>query len=102
MGNKKDLKKKLNAQKKEFQVVTNRHLLFVDRLLNDKENLSKKCEDLTDEMKKLQENCTNKVSKLQNEHNKGMRRSKEQWMAAEQIKRDQWITNKTKQIKSMT
>ena len=100
--NKKTLKKKLNSQKKEFQVVTNRHLLFVDRLLNDKENLSKKCEDLTDEIKKLQENCTNKINKLQNEHKKAMKRSKEQWMASEQIKREQWITNKTKQIKSMT
>merc|ERR1712060_719130 len=33
---------------------------------------------------------------------KSMKRSKEQWAAAEQIKREQWIANKTKQIKSMT
>ncbi len=102
LENKKELKKQLNRQKKEFQIITNRHLLFVDRLLNDKENLNKKCEDLTNEINKLQENCKNKINKLENKHRKTIKKTKQEWNASQQIKREEWIKNKTKQIKSMT
>jgi len=101
-AHKKELKKQLLAQKKEFEVVTQRHLLFVDRLLKDKGALSKKCEDLASEIKKAQESYVARVAQLQSEHRKALKRAKEEWAAAEQLRREQWTANKTKQIKAMT
>eukprot|EP00484_Ammonia_sp_Unknown_P009664 CAMPEP_0197077662 /NCGR_PEP_ID=MMETSP1384-20130603/212729_1 /TAXON_ID=29189 /ORGANISM="Ammonia sp." /LENGTH=632 /DNA_ID=CAMNT_0042516527 /DNA_START=56 /DNA_END=1955 /DNA_ORIENTATION=- len=100
--NKKEIKKQLAKQKKEYEIISNRHLLFIDRLLSDKENLSKKCEDLTEEMRKLNETYKSNLSKIEKEHKCLIRKLKQEWMNAEKIKREEWILNKTKQIKSMT
>jgi len=101
-AHKKEVKKQLLSQKKEFEIVTQRHLLFIDRLLKDKGALSKKCEDLASEIKKAQQSYVARVAQLQSEHRKALRRAKEEWAAAEQLRREQWTANKTKQIKAMT
>lgn len=98
----KSIKSKLNKQKKEFELITNRHLLFIDRLLNDKQVLNKKCEDLTEEIKKINTNYMNKINLIQNDHKKLIKKLKIEWKSAQEIKQKQWIINKTKQIKTMT
>jgi len=98
----KEMKRRLLAQKREFEVVTQRHLVFVDRLLSDKEGLSAKCEALSDEVVGMREKYEGKMAKLQATHKRESRRAKEEWAASEQIKREQWVSSKTKQIKSMT
>merc|ERR1719361_2301349 len=43
-----------------------------------------------------------KIKRLQTEQKREGRRSKEEWAAAEAVRREQWVSTKTKQIKAMT
>lgn len=98
----KTLKSELTKQKKEFDITTNRHLQFVDRLLSDKKALSNKCEELTLEIKNIEMQYRKKVDQLSTAHKKKIAKCKQIWLANEQIKRQEWISNKTKAIKTMT
>lgn len=58
---KKDLKSKLNLQRKEYETIIKRHLTFIDKLLSEKDDLSKKCETLTEEVKSMEKQFKEKV-----------------------------------------
>ncbi|KAJ3178994.1 Centrosomal protein of 131 kDa [Geranomyces variabilis] len=99
---KKDLKSKLALQRKEYETIIKRHLTFIDKLLAEKEELTKKCEALTGEVKALEKQFREKSIVLEEQHERDLKQQKELWAQAEKIKRDKWIQEKTKAIKDQT
>ena len=55
------MKSKLSMQRKEYETVIKRHLSFVDRLLAEKDELSKNCEGLTVNVNRLESQFKEKV-----------------------------------------
>nr|KAJ3421398.1 Centrosomal protein of 131 kDa [Polyrhizophydium stewartii] len=98
----KTLKSQLTLQRKEYETIVNRHLAFVDKLLAEKEALSKRCEELTAEVKQLEKQFLDKFKGLEEQHGRDIKQQREMWQAAEKIKRDKWIQEKTKSIKDQT
>ncbi|KAJ3145537.1 Centrosomal protein of 131 kDa [Geranomyces variabilis] len=99
---KKELKSKLALQRKEYETIIKRHLTFIDKLLAEKEELTKKCEALTGEVKALEKQFREKSIVLEEQHERDLKQQKELWAQAEKIKRDKWIQEKTKAIKDQT
>ena len=96
------MKSKLNLQRKEYETIVKRHLGFIDKLLAEKEEVSKKCETLTDEVKSLEKQFNDKMKATEELHSRDVKQQKELWAAAEKIKRDKWISEQTKKIKETT
>ncbi|KAJ1343841.1 hypothetical protein BSLG_001573 [Batrachochytrium salamandrivorans] len=61
----KSLKSQLSLQRKEYETIIKRHLAFIDKLLSEKEELSKKCEELAAEVKQMEKQFSNKQHKAQ-------------------------------------
>ncbi|KAJ3199202.1 Centrosomal protein of 131 kDa [Entophlyctis luteolus] len=107
---KKTLKTRLTAQRREFEGAIKRHLTFIDTLIAEKNELAKKCDGLGEELKVMERGFKEKNNgllqtqvKLQEEQNlKEIKQQRELWQASEKIKREKWITEKTKIIKDQT
>ena len=95
-------KMKLVSQKKEYEQIIKRHLQFIDQLMEDKKLLTNKCETLLEDLKILDKKMSSKVASMQENHAKEMKNQKEVVLAAEKIKRENWIAEKTKKIKELT
>ncbi|KAI8902191.1 hypothetical protein BC833DRAFT_446443 [Globomyces pollinis-pini] len=57
----KNLKSQLNLQRKEYETIVKRHLSFIDKVLNEKEEISKKSSELTSQVKNLEKMYQDKV-----------------------------------------
>ncbi|KAI8849461.1 hypothetical protein BC829DRAFT_391327 [Chytridium lagenaria] len=97
---KKEMKSKLSNQKKEYENAIKRHLGFIDKLMGEKEELTKRCETLGDEVKGWRRGLRERT--LEEHHARDLKQQREMWMAAEKVKRDKWITERTKAIKEQT
>lgn len=92
----------LALQRKEYETIVKRHLGFIDTVLAEKETLSAKVVELTEKVTKLEKSFHQKVVGMEESHLKHMTQQKELWQTQERIKRDKWITERTKQIKEQT
>lgn len=61
-NSKKELKTRLSLQRKEYETIIKRHLTFIDKLMVEKEEVGKKCEILTEEVKALEKSFKDKVT----------------------------------------
>ncbi|KAJ3054350.1 Centrosomal protein of 131 kDa [Rhizophlyctis rosea] len=102
MQHKKDIKSKLNLQKKEYETMIKRHHTHMEKLLAEKEDLSQKCGALTEEVKALRKQFEDKMKFSEQEHARDIRQQRELWQAAEKVKREQWVQEQTKKIKDST
>lgn len=59
----KDAKQRLELQRQEYESTIQRHLSFIDQLIDDKKILSERCEEL---VKKLKETDKKYVDKIRN------------------------------------
>ncbi|KAI9333870.1 hypothetical protein BDR26DRAFT_867898 [Obelidium mucronatum] len=84
---KKTLKTRLSSQRKEFENVN---------------ELSKKCEQLSEDMKTMEKSFKEKIKLQEDQNIKEIKQQRELWQASEKIKRDKWIAEKTKIIKDQT
>jgi hypothetical protein len=98
----KDLKSKLGLQRKEYEMIIKRHLSFIDKLLGEKEDLTRKCAELVEQVKSLDKSIREKTSKMEDSFKNEIKQQKELWQSAEKIKRDKWISEKSKLIKENT
>ncbi|KAJ3414955.1 Centrosomal protein of 131 kDa [Chytridiales sp. JEL 0842] len=101
-AHKKELKTKLTSQKKELEGIIKRHLSFIDKLIAEKDEMAKKCESLTDDVKTMDKAFKEKARIQEEQHARELARQKDIWHAAEKLKRDKWISEKTKAIKDQT
>ncbi|CAL1548570.1 unnamed protein product [Lymnaea stagnalis] len=98
----KEMKKRLDIQKEEYEEAIKRHLSFIDQLIDDKKNLGEKCEKLVTELKTIDKKYQEKIKSLESSHVVEMTKVKEVHSAAEKLRREKWIEDKTKKIKEMT
>ena len=96
------MKSQLSLQRKEYETIVKRHLGFIDKVLAEKEQLTQRCEALAEQVKSLEKEFTSKTQAMQESHGRELKSQKELWQAAEKIKRDKWIQEKTKTIKDAT
>ncbi|XP_041095708.1 E3 ubiquitin-protein ligase rnf213-beta [Polyodon spathula] len=102
----KDTEKELNhnfqLQKDQYEATIQRHLAFIDQLIDDKKALSDRCEGVVTELKQVDQKYTKKITHMQEQHDLEIKKLKELMSATEKIRREKWIDKKTKKIKEIT
>jgi 5-azacytidine-induced protein 1 len=68
-------------------------------LIADKKSLSEKCESLVLELKKSEESYADTLKRVDERHSIELHRTREMHAAAEKLRRQRWIDNKTLKIK---
>ncbi|KAL6057784.1 hypothetical protein STEG23_033987, partial [Scotinomys teguina] len=98
----KELSRQLRQQKEHYEATIQRHLSFIDQLIEDKKILSEKCEAVVTELKLGDQRCRERVAQMQEQHELEIKKLKELMSATEKIRREKWINEKTKKIKEIT
>ncbi|XP_052052145.1 centrosomal protein of 131 kDa isoform X2 [Apodemus sylvaticus] len=98
----KELSRQLRQQKEQYEATIQRHLSFIDQLIEDKKVLSEKCEAVVAELKLGDRRCQERVAQMQEQHELEIKKLKELMSATEKIRREKWINEKTKKIKEIT
>ncbi|XP_068510892.1 centrosomal protein of 131 kDa isoform X1 [Anas acuta] len=98
----KELGHQLRLQREQYEAAIQRHLAFIDQLIEDKKVLSERCEAVVAELKQADQKYSKKISQMQEQHELELRKLKELMSATEKIRREKWIDEKTKKIKEIT
>ncbi|KAK7135003.1 hypothetical protein R3I93_018185 [Phoxinus phoxinus] len=98
----KELNHTFQLQKQQYEATIQRHLTFIDQLIDDKKSLSEKCEEVVGELKQVDQKYTKKIAQMQEQHELEIKKLKELMSATEKIRREKWIDEKTKKIKEIT
>lgn len=93
---------KMQKQKSHYEASLERQLQLVDRILNDKTELTKRCELFSEELKAVERKYQVKTEEMEEHNSKNLQRQKQNWMAAEKLRREAWEKEKTKEIKEIT
>ncbi|XP_066293238.1 centrosomal protein of 131 kDa-like [Branchiostoma lanceolatum] len=98
----KEMKHRLQVQKEEYEATIKRHLGFIDQLIDDKKALGEKCERVVKELKDMDAKYSKRIKEMSDKHNEETQKIKDMHAAAEKLRRERWIDEKTKKIKEMT
>ncbi|XP_050837450.1 centrosomal protein of 131 kDa isoform X2 [Serinus canaria] len=108
----KELSQQLRLQREQYEAAIQRHLAFIDQLLDDKKVLSEKCEAVVAELKQVDHKYGQKINQMQEQHElvwrtlgpfcEEIKKLKELMSATEKVRREKWIEEKTKKIKEIT
>ncbi|XP_051491092.1 centrosomal protein of 131 kDa isoform X3 [Apus apus] len=98
----KELSHQLRLQREQYEAAIQRHLTFIDQLIDDKKVLSEKCEAVVAELKQVDQKYGKKITQMQEQHELEIKKLKEVMTATEKIRREKWIDEKTKKIKEIT
>ncbi|NWT32453.1 CP131 protein, partial [Cardinalis cardinalis] len=98
----KELSQQLRLQREQYEAAIQRHLAFIDQLLDDKKVLSEKCEAVVAELKQVDLKYGQKINQMQEQHELEIKKLKELMSATEKVRREKWIEEKTKKIKEIT
>ncbi|XP_044155130.1 centrosomal protein of 131 kDa isoform X2 [Bufo gargarizans] len=108
----KELGYQLKQQSEQYEATIQRHLTFIDQLIDDKKALSERCESLVSELKQVDHKYSSKISQMQEQHEtvwqtlgplcEEMKKLQELMTATEKVRREKWIDEKTKKIKEIT
>ncbi|XP_063312384.1 centrosomal protein of 131 kDa isoform X2 [Pelobates fuscus] len=98
----KELGRQLKQQSEQYEATIQRHLSFIDQLIDDKKALSERCESLVNELKQVDQKYGNKINQMQEHHDLEMKKLQDLMSAAEKVRREKWIDEKTKKIKEIT
>ncbi|XP_005805465.1 centrosomal protein of 131 kDa isoform X2 [Xiphophorus maculatus] len=98
----KELSRNFQLQKEQYEATIQRHLTFIDQLINDKKALSERCEGVVAELKQVDQKYTKKIAHMQQQHEMEIKKLKDLMSATEKIRREKWIDEKTKKIKEIT
>ncbi|KAM8837152.1 centrosomal protein of 131 kDa [Spinachia spinachia] len=108
----KELSRNFQLQREQYEATIQRHLTFIDQLINDKKLLSERCEGVVGELKQVDQKYTKKIVQMQEQHEmvwqilgplcEEIKKLKDLMSATEKIRREKWIDEKTKKIKEIT
>lgn len=98
----KDAKQRLAIQRQEYEAAIQRHLSFIDQLIDDKKVLGERCEEVVNKLKSTDKKYGDKVKQMEENHQVELKKQKEVILAAEKLRREKWINEKTQQIKEVT
>ncbi|XP_054545207.1 centrosomal protein of 131 kDa [Talpa occidentalis] len=97
-----ELGRQLRQQREHYEAAVQRHLSFIDQLIEDKKALSGKCEALVAELTQGDQRHKQKVAQMQEQHELEIQKLKELMSATEKVRREKWIHEKTRKIKEIT
>ncbi|CAF1478867.1 unnamed protein product [Adineta ricciae] len=97
-----NLDRDLEVQKSEYEATIQRHLNFIDQLMEDKRKISERCEFLVNELKSIDAKYRDQIRLLEESQKVEMQKLKDVHEAAEKLRRERWIEEKTKKIKELT
>ncbi|XP_061866727.1 centrosomal protein of 131 kDa isoform X2 [Colius striatus] len=97
-----ELGQQLRLQREQYEAALQRHLAFIDQLIEDKKVLSEKYEAVVAELKQVDQKYGKKISQMQEQHELEMKKLKELMCAKEKIGREKWMDEKAKKIKEIT
>ncbi|XP_041745043.1 centrosomal protein of 131 kDa isoform X2 [Coregonus clupeaformis] len=98
----KELSRNFTLQKEQYEATIQRHLTFIDQLIDDKKALSERCEGVVGELKLVDQKYTKKIGQMQEQHELEIKKLKELMSVTEKVRREKWIDEKTKKIKEIT
>ncbi|NXN06696.1 CP131 protein, partial [Indicator maculatus] len=98
----KELGHQLKLQREQYEAAIQRHLSFIDQLIDDKKVLSEKCEAVVAELKQVDQKYGKKITQMKEQHELEIKKLKELMSATEKIRREKWMDEKTKKIKEIT
>ncbi|KAF6092911.1 centrosomal protein 131 [Phyllostomus discolor] len=98
----KELGRQLRQQREHYEAAIQRHLCFIDQLIEDKRNLGDKCEAVVAELKQGDQRHKDREARLQEQHELEMKKLRELMSAAERARREKWVSEKTRRIKEIT
>ncbi|KAL2078387.1 hypothetical protein ACEWY4_026072 [Coilia grayii] len=108
----KELNRSMQQQREQYEATIQRHLSFIDQLIDDKNALSERCEGVVAELKQVDQKYTKKIAQMQEQHEmvwqilgplcEEIKKLKELMSATEKVRREKWIDEKTKKIKEIT
>ncbi|KAA0724980.1 Centrosomal protein of 131 kDa 5-azacytidine-induced protein 1 [Triplophysa tibetana] len=98
----KELNHNFQQHKQQYEATIQRHLTFIDQLIDDKKALSERCEEVVGELKLVDQKYNKKIAQMQEQHELEIKKLKELMSATEKIRREKWIDEKTKKIKEIT
>ncbi|XP_059387254.1 centrosomal protein of 131 kDa-like [Carassius carassius] len=108
----KELNNTFQLQKQQYEATIQRHLTFIDQLIDDKKALSERCGEVVGELKQVDQKYTKKIAQMQEQHEmvwqilgpmcEEIKKLKELMSATEKIRREKWIDEKTKKVKEIT
>ncbi|XP_062936677.1 centrosomal protein of 131 kDa isoform X1 [Cynocephalus volans] len=98
----KELSQQLQQQKEHYEATVQRHLAFIDQLIEDKKVLSEKCGALVAELRQGDQRWKEQTAQMQERHELEIKKLKELMSATEKVRREKWINEKTRKIKEIT
>ncbi|CAL8305606.1 unnamed protein product [Boreogadus saida] len=98
----KELNRNFQLQRDQYEAAIQRHLAFIDQLIDDKKALGERCEALVAELQQVDHKYTKKISQMEEQHQLEIKKLKELMSATEKVRREKWIDEKTKKIKEIT
>ncbi|XP_018424239.1 PREDICTED: centrosomal protein of 131 kDa isoform X2 [Nanorana parkeri] len=108
----KELGYQLKQQSEQYESTIQRHLTFIDQLIDDKKTLSERCESLVTDLKQVDQKYASKIRQMQEQHDtvwqtlgplcEEMKKLQELMTATEKVRREKWIDEKTRKIKEIT
>ncbi|XP_012590212.1 PREDICTED: centrosomal protein of 131 kDa [Condylura cristata] len=96
------LRRQLRRQREHYEAAVQRHLSFIDQLIEDKKALSGKCEALLAQLAQGDRRHQQQLAQVQEQHQLEIQKLKELMSAAEKARRERWISEKTRKIKEVT
>jgi len=94
--------KNLREQKEELEGIIQRHLAFIDQLVNDKKELNDQCEKLMAELHEIEGKHAKQMAELKDKFQRELKTTKDHWAASEKQRKEKWVQEKTSEIKEMT
>ncbi|KAM5305981.1 LOW QUALITY PROTEIN: centrosomal protein of 131 kDa [Glossophaga mutica] len=98
----KELGRQLRQQREHYEAAIQRHLCFIDQLIEDKKNLGDKCEAVVAELKQGDQRRKDREAQMQEQHELEIRKLRELMSATEKVRREKWMSEKTRRIKEIT
>ncbi|XP_039082475.1 centrosomal protein of 131 kDa isoform X2 [Hyaena hyaena] len=98
----KELGRQLRQQRDHYEATIQRHLSFIDQLIEDKKALAERCEAVVVELKQGDQRRRDREAQVQEQHELEIKKLKELMSATEKVRREKWINEKTRKIKEIT
>ncbi|EZA48105.1 5-azacytidine-induced protein [Ooceraea biroi] len=86
----------------KYRMIVKRHQKFIEQLIDEKKDLTQKCDSLAREIKEIERKVQRDLKVITERHIVEMQRVKDNMMASEKIRRERWLEIKTTKIKEMT
>ncbi|XP_004404558.1 PREDICTED: centrosomal protein of 131 kDa [Odobenus rosmarus divergens] len=99
---KKELGRQLRQQRDHYEATIQRHLAFIDQLIEEKKVLADRCEAALAELKQGSDRQKDREAQVQEQHELEIKKLKELMSATEKVRREKWINEKTRKIKEIT